>query len=317
MPDILCMGEPMLELNQQPQPHSPGPDGRRLYLEGFGGDTSNAAIAAARSGASAGYITAVGKDPAGDAFLRLWTTEGVDSTTVLRRAEAPTGLYLVTHDAQGHHFSFHRSGSAASRMTPEEVPEAAIRSARVLHVSGISQAISTSACDAVFRAIEVARAAGVTVSYDTNLRLKLWPAARAAAVIHAALAMSDLAFPSIEDAQALSGLESPEAIAETYLKLTPMVLLKLGPEGVLLATRNAPPRRIPGFRVQAVDATGAGDTFAGAFLARHVEGVPPEEAARYACAAAALSTTGYGAVAPIPHRAAVEELLASAGPKNP
>ena len=306
-PDILCLGEPMLELNQQP----PGPDGRVLYLEGQGGDTSNAAIAAARSGASTGYITAIGQDRPGDAFMALWAREGVDTATVLRRAGAPTGMYIVTHDERGHDFTFYRSGSAASRYRPEDVPEAAIRGAKLLHLSGISQAISTSACDAVFHAIAVAKDAGVRVSYDTNLRLRLWPARRAAAVIHAAIALADIALPSLEDARALTGLEAPEAIADFYLRLgCPLVLLKLGAEGMLVA-RPEGRVPVPGRRVAAVDATGAGDTFAGAFLARTVAGDDPLAAARYANAAAALSTTGYGAVAPIPRRAEVDAFLAA------
>lgn len=309
MPDILCMGEPMLEFNQQP----PTPDGRRLYLEGHGGDTSNAAIAAARSGASAGYVTAIGRDAAGDSFMELWAREGVDTACVIRRDDAPTGIYFVTHDERGHHFTFYRTGSAASRYLPSEVPEEAIRSTRVLHVSGISQAISTTACDAAFHAIEVARAAGVAVSYDTNLRLKLWPLRRAAAVIHQALALSDIAFPSLEDAQALTGLSDADAIADFYLRLCPLVLLKLGPDGVLVAQRDGERVRIPGFKVNAVDATGAGDTFAGAFLARRVAGDDVLTAARYATAAAALSTTGYGAVAPIPRQTDIQSFLGAQG----
>jgi 2-dehydro-3-deoxygluconokinase len=305
MPDILCMGEPMLELNQQPA----GDDGRVLYLEGQGGDTSNAAIAAARSGASTGYITAIGQDRPGDSFMALWQREGVDTATVLRRPDAPTGLYLVTHDASGHDFTFYRSGSAASRYRPEDVPEAAIRAARILHVSGISQAISDSACDAVFHAMAIARSAGVTVSYDTNLRQRLWPVARAAAVIHAAIAGADIALPSLDDARALTGLEAPEAIADFYRGLgCKLVLLKLGAAGVLVASQDGRVM-VPGRPVRAVDATGAGDTFAGAFLARIAQGADAVAAARYANAAAALSTTGYGAVAPIPRRAAVEAWL--------
>jgi 2-dehydro-3-deoxygluconokinase len=309
-PEILCMGEPMLELNQQPA----GADGRVLYLEGHGGDTSNAAIAAARSGARVGYLTAIGTDRPGDGLMALWRREGVDTTHVRRQADAPTGMYVVTHGDSGHDFTFYRAGSAASRYRPEDVPEAAIRAARLLHVSGISQAISDSACDAVFHAIGLAKAAGTRVSYDTNLRLRLWPAARAAAVIHAAIAQADVALPSLEDAKALTGLETPDAIADAYLRLgCPLVLLKLGAEGVLVATPDRRDR-LPGLRVAAVDATGAGDTFAGAFLARFVAGAAPLEAARYANAAAALSTTGYGAVAPIPRHAAVEEFLAAQQP---
>lgn len=306
MVDILAMGEPMLELNQLPA----GADGQVLYLEGHGGDTSNAAIAAARSGASAGYLTAIGRDRPGDSLMALWAREGVDTTAVIRSAEAPTGIYLVTHDDRGHHATFYRTGSAASRYRPEDVPEAAIRAAKVLHVSGISQAISDSACDAVFHAIAVAKAAGLRVSYDTNLRRALWPLARAAAVMHAAIARADIALPSLDDAQAMTGLATAEAVAEFYLGLgCPLVLVKCGAAGSLLATREGR-TRIPPHRVQAVDAIGAGDTFAGAFLARHVAfGDDPLTAARYANAAAALTTTGYGAVAPIPRREQVEALL--------
>lgn len=307
MPDLLCLGEPMLEFNRQP----PGQDGRVLYLEGHGGDTSNAAIAAARQGASVGYVTAIGQDGPGDSFMALWAREGVDTATVIRRPDAPTGIYLVTHDAGGHHFTFYRTGSAAARYRPEELPEAAIRAARILHLSGISQAISDGACDAAFRAIAIARAAGARVSYDTNLRLRLWPASRAAAVIHAAIGMADIALPSLDDATALTGLTDPEAVVDFYLRLCPVVLLKRGAAGCLVATRDGRAHIAP-HAVRAVDATGAGDTFAGAFLARTLAGEDPFAAARYANAAAALSTTGYGAVAPIPRAADVLALLSGA-----
>jgi 2-dehydro-3-deoxygluconokinase len=304
--DILCFGEPMLEFNQLPV----GEDGRRLYLEGFGGDSSNAAIAAARSGAKAAMLTALGHDRAGQAFRSLWRDEGVDDSAVPTNAEAATGIYFVTHDARGHDFTFHRKGSAAAQLGPAALPDAAIRAARVLHLSGITLGISDTSCDAGFAAMRIAREAGALVSFDTNLRLRLWPLDRARACIHAAVAKSDIAFPSLDDARLLTGLEEPGAIAEFYLRLCPLVLLKLGPDGVLVATREGQ-QRIPGFRVEAVDATGAGDTFAGAFLARRARGESLDQAARYANAAAALSTTGYGAVAPIPREDAVMAFLAA------
>jgi 2-dehydro-3-deoxygluconokinase len=313
VPDLLCMGEPMLELNQRRRAARDTPVEDALFLPGHGGDTSNAAVAAARNGADVGYITAIGRDAPGDSFMALWAREGIDTATVRRTADAPTALYLVTHDEAGHHFTFYRAGSAASRMRPEDVPEEAVRNARVLHVSGISQAISTTACDAVFHAIETAKAAGVQVSYDTNLRPALWPRHRAAAAIHAGCALADIALPSFDDARALTGIEAPDALADFYLRLgSPLVLLKLGPEGVLVATPERR-ERVGGFTVKAVDATGAGDTFAGSFLARHLAGDDPFTAARYANAAAALSTTGYGAVAPIPYPEAVRALLREQG----
>lgn len=300
-PDIVCLGEPMLELNRQD-------DGR--YLAGHGGDTSNCAIAAARSGARTGTVTQLGADPFGDSFMDLWAAEGVDASAVRRLDDAPTGVYFVIPSAEGPQFGYYRAGSAASRMGPEDVPEAYIAGAKILHVSGISQAISASACDAVFRAIAVARAAGVKVSYDTNLRLKLWPLDRARAITHEGIRQADIALPGLDDASHLAGLTDPDAIADFYLALGPSVVaLTLGAAGSLVATPDER-RRVSGRKVESVDATAAGDTFDGAFLAEMVSHGDPFRAAAYANAAAALSTTGYGAVAPMPRRAAVEALLA-------
>jgi 2-dehydro-3-deoxygluconokinase len=302
--ELLCIGEPMLEFNQT----SKDEQGRALYLQGHGGDTSNAAIAAARAGARVGYITALGRDAPGESFMKLWAEEGVDSTTVVRKADAPTAVYFVSHGPNGHEFTFYRTGSAASRLVPEDVAVDAFRPAKILHLSGISQAISDSACDTCFRAIDVAKAAGVKVSYDTNLRMALWPLPRAAAIMHAAIAQADIALPSMDDATALTGLSDPDAIVDFYLKLAPLVLLKQGKDGAIVATRDGR-TRIPGRVVKAVDATGAGDTFAGNFLARTLAGDAPEDAARYANAAAALATTGYGAVAPMPRPDAVRAFM--------
>jgi len=302
---IIGLGEPLIEFN-----HAADDGNGPVYRLGHGGDTSNAVIAAARQGARAGYLTALGQDAFGDQFLELWRREGVDASRVLRDPAAHTGVYFVTHGPKGHVFSYMRAGSAASRLTPEALPLDYIGAARFLHVSGISQAISNSACDAVFAAIEHARANGVRVSYDPNLRLKLWPLTRARAITHATIPSCDVIFPSLEDAAVLTGREDPDGIADFYLGLgAPIVALKLGRVGCLVAHREDR-QRVLGIPVEAVDATGAGDTFDGAFLAMLVRGKSPFEAARYANAAAALSTQGFGAVAPIPTEAQVLAFLA-------
>ncbi|GAC1479588.1 MAG: sugar kinase [Acetobacteraceae bacterium] len=309
MTDLLCMGEPMLELNQQP----PGPGGERMFLQGHGGDTSNAAIAAARQGARVAYLTAVGRDAGGASFMALWAAEGVETAHVVQDAVNPTAVYLVHHGPGGHQFQYYRQGSAASAYSPLHVPEAAIRGAKILYASGVSQGISNSAADAVFHAIDVARGAGVRAAYDTNYQERLWPAARASAVIHAAISQSSIALPGLEDATALTGLRDPDAIVDFYLHLGPgLVVLKMGAAGTLLATREERLLIAP-FPCTPVDATGAGDTFCGAFLARLIAGDPAPDAARYAACAAALSTMGYGAVPPIPRGEAVRAALAGAG----
>lgn len=303
-PDILALGEPMVEFNQT------GDDGGRRYLQGFGGDVSNFAIAAARQGARAGMLTALGDDPYGAMLRALWAAEGVDARDVATDPQAYTAIYFVTHDAAGHHFHFFRSGSAAARMTPAALPRARIAQARVLHLSGISLAISESARETAFAAIEAARAAGVRVSFDTNLRLKLWPLAQARAVMTEAMRRTDICLPSLDDATALTGLDDPDAIVDHCLALgAGVVALKLGAQGAIVADA-AQRHRIAPHPCRPVDATGAGDTFGGAFVARLLAGDGLAEAGRYAAAAAALSTEGYGAVEPIPRADAVRRALA-------
>ncbi|WP_428698597.1 sugar kinase [Stappia sp.] len=300
--DILCLGEPMIEFNQS----APG----GAYLQGFGGDTSNAAVAAARQGAAAGYAGATGADVFGDLFHDLWAREGVDDAGVLRMAQAPTGIYFVTHGPKGHVFSYRRSGSAASLMRPDDLPFELLRETRVLHVSAISQAISASACDTVFAAIEEVREAGGLISYDTNLRLALWPLPRARAVVEATAAMADILLPGLDDARLLTGLETAEEIAAHYHALgATRVALTLGADGVFYSGPEGRERIAP-HQVEAVDATGAGDAFDGAFLAEFLKSGDGLAAARHANAAAALAVCGYGAVAPLPHRADVLAFLA-------
>jgi 2-dehydro-3-deoxygluconokinase len=305
--DLVALGEPMIELNQTREA-----DG--AYVQGFGGDTSNCAIAAARLGARTAYATRIGDDAFGRLFLQLWRKEGVEVSGVAVDPEAPTGIYFVSHGPSGHEFSYLRAGSAASRMRPADLPLDVLRAASVLHISGISQAISASACDACFAAMETARAAGVKVSYDTNLRLKLWPLARARAVIRASVALADWALPSLDDATLLFQRNEPEAILDAcHAAGTPLVVLRCGADGCVVSDGRRR-ERIAGHRVNAVDATGAGDCFDGAFAARIVAGDDPFTAARYANAAAALATTGYGAVAPLPRHRDVVALLGEAVP---
>ncbi|KWD50247.1 2-dehydro-3-deoxygluconokinase [Burkholderia ubonensis] len=301
-PEILALGEAMVEFNQS-QP------GRPEFLQGFGGDTSNFCIAAARQGASAGFVSAVGDDPFGRLLSDLWRSEGVDTTYVRIDHAAPTGVYFVTHGPNGHQFDYLRAGSAASRYATGDLPLDALAAAKALHLSGISLAISAAACDAAFAAIGHAREHGTKVSFDTNLRLKLWPLPRARAVMREALRQTDICLPSWDDVTAITGADDRDAIVDAMLELGPQVVaLKLGKDGAYVATPHER-RVVPGFTVEAIDATGAGDCFGGAFVARIVAGDDPFTAARYANAAAALSTTGYGAVAPIPRRDAVERLM--------
>ncbi|MEU5567543.1 sugar kinase [Micromonospora musae] len=303
---LLALGEPLLEFSSvQDQPL----DSAEQFSVGFGGDTSNFVVAASRSGVSAGYITRIGDDEFGTSLLRLWEREGIDATHVVRERGGRTGIYFISRDTRSSSFTYYRAGSPSSRLRPEDVPLPAIEAAAALHVSGITQAISTTACDAAFHAMRAARERSTLVSYDPNYRPALWPLERARAVITRSVQLCDVALPNIEEGRLLSERATPTEILRWFAALGPrIVVLKMGEQGALLWHKDQISEIRP-HPVVPVDSTGAGDAFDGAFVARLVEGDTPVEAARYAAVTGALTTQGHGAVNPIPHREAILAVL--------
>ena len=296
-PVIVCLGEPLVEFVRDEHPVI-----GTNYRPGFGGDTCNAAIAAARQGARVGYLTALGRDVFGDSVIELLDREGVDTAHV-RRKDAPTGIYFVDPDPAGRRFTYFRVGSAASQYWPGDLPAGYVEGARALHLSAITQAIGPYMRASSVAAMKTARRAGTLVSYDTNLRLALWPIDRARSVIDASLRVTDIAFPSEDEAALLWGMEHPDEVIDHLLGIGPtIVALKRGERGAIIAT---PDRReeIPPAPSKPVDSTGAGDAFAGSFLAEYLITGDPFAAGRYAARVAAGTVSGYGAIAPIPRRA--------------
>ena len=302
--DLLAMGEAMVEFNQTVP-------GEPQYRQGFGGDASNAVIAAARAGAHCGYVSAVGDDTFGQILMQLWQSAGVDTAQCAIESGANTGIYFVTHGEAGHEFSYRRAGSAASQMQLTEAQREALKQTQWLHYSGISLAISGNARQQCAAAARIAKAAGAQISFDSNLRLKLWSLDDARLHMIPAIASCDLFLPSLDDVTLLSDLSDPQAILRWSHDLgAKHVVLKMGSKGVLLSD-GVQQSRIEPITVKAIDATGAGDCFAGNLLARLALGDDLKTAARYANAAAALSVQGFGAVAPLPLPKAVHALLAA------
>lgn len=300
--DIVGLGEALIEFSQIP--------GGNTWRQGFGGDTSNFVIAASRTGARCAYLSRVGNEDFGRALLELWRREGVDCSAVESDDSAGTGLYFISYGPKGHSFSYRRSGSAATRMCLSEGFRGQLSQSRWLHISGISQAISEQACDTVFEAIEAACERRIPYSYDLNWRSRLWPAPRAAAVARASIARCQLFLPSIDEAAALFGLADPRRLIDWALELgARTVAVKCGERGVVIGDGKTI-IEIGAHRVNAVDATGAGDCFGGVTVARLLAGDTLERAARAGCVAAALAATGYGAIDPLPRWPDIERILA-------
>lgn len=297
MVDILCLGEPLFELNAQP-------DGS--FKPGYGGDVSNVAVAAARQGADVGLISRVGDDPFGAELLDLWQREAVNAEHVPVMQNQNTGLYFVFHDDEGHQFIYRRHGSAASQLEAADIPERGISGSRIFYTSGITLAVSSSLRSAAFHALNIAKNSGTTVAFDPNLRTKLWELQQARVITHCFMCRCDIALPGLDDARKLTGLQSPESIIGFYHNLgAKVVALTLGADGVAVSDGDSL-AIIAGTPVDAKDATGAGDCFNGIFLANYLQHGDVFKSAEIANRGAALSTTGYGAVDPIPFKSMLE-----------
>jgi 2-dehydro-3-deoxygluconokinase len=300
VPDIISLGESMVELFSEEPIARAG-----SFRKAVGGDTLNTLVAAARLGASTGFVTRVGDDPFAPYLLESWHAEGIDVSHA-RLVEGFNAVYFISLLPGGEReFTYYRSGSAASTMTPTDIDPAYIGGARVLHVSGISQGISLSCRETVLAAVRLARERGVLVSYDPNLRRKLWPSVDdARAAMQEVLTFADIVLPSApEEMTDLLDVRSvEEGIERLWQAGVGTVAVKLGGEGCLLGCDGCLVA-IPPFVPEAVvDTTGAGDAFDGAFLHGVVSGLSPEEAARLAVVCAGLSLRSRGAIGGLPYR---------------
>ncbi|MCW2952315.1 MAG: hypothetical protein JWQ48_1485 [Conexibacter sp.] len=307
--DVLVIGEVLVELSSA----VPLREARELRL-GFSGDALNAAAAARAAGARVRLLTRVGSDEIGDRLLEEVADLGVDATLV-RRADAPNGLYFVGADPDGvRDFVYVRRGSAASRLRPEDLDDAVLRSASAVVLSGITQALSSSTAAAVARAAAVVAEAGGIVVYDPNYRRRLTTVAQARAALAAVAPHASVVTPSApSDIGALLDTTDPFLAAERCRALgARAVAVTCGADGVVLdAGDGAGPLRIlPSAAPRIVDATGAGDVFAGTLTARLALGDPLERAVRLGGAAAALSLAGQGGTGRLAPLAEVERHLA-------
>lgn len=278
MPDVVTFGETMALFT----PRETGP---LRYVPDFrlkmGGTESNVAIALARLGISVGWFSRLGDDELGRFITHNVRGEGVDASRVILDPEAPTALYLKEISAVGDTtVYYYRRGSAASRMQPADLDTTYITGARWLHVTGITPALSENCRETVAQSIELARAAGLEVSFDPNLRLKLWTADQARETLTPLIQRSTVMMGGSEEMSVILGVETADAAADWALEQgVKIAVIKLGADGALVATpderRTVPPFTIP----RVVDTVGAGDGFDAGFIAARLLGRDPWESA--------------------------------------
>ena len=298
-PYVLTFGESMGLIRQQ----RPG----RLVTQrdtelGFGGAESNVAIALSRLGVDAVWCGRLGDDSIGDLVERELRAEGVRAT-VIRDREAPTGLMLKERPTSGSSkVVYYRKHSAGSRIEPSDIADSLIENAGLVHVTGITPALSHSADETVESVMRRARAAGVPVSIDLNYRSALWERGVAAQRLTELVQLADVVFAGDDEAEILLGARSVPELANGLRQLGPEeAIVKLGDRGCYASVgdEQLAAGAVP---VIAVDTVGAGDAFVAGYLAERLAGASLSERLNTAVRAGAFACLTAGDWEGLPRR---------------
>jgi len=276
---------------------------RRLAFS-IGGAESNVAIGVVRLGGTATWIGRLGRDATGDLIERRLRSEAV--TTIAIRDDGFTGI-MVRHRRFGTSLAidYHRAGSAASRLRAEDLPHEVIARAGVLHVTGVTPALSESARRATFAAVHLAHEAGVAVSVDVNFRSKLWSADTAGPVLRDLVAGADIVFAGRDEAAIVTGARHDVTSEQLACALATLAnadaIIKDGSRGCT-ALIGGELHVVPAIAVQLIDPVGAGDSFVAGYLSELLLGEPPPRCLATAIAAGAFTVTVPGDCEGLPRR---------------
>jgi 2-dehydro-3-deoxygluconokinase len=253
------------------------------YFElSFGGAESNVAIGIARLGYKVGWFGRLGDDPAGRKIYKTLRGNGVDVSRAELTKDAPTGLMLRETVRGQVSVYYYRKYSAASRMAPEHLDIDYIKQARILHVTGITPALSDSCRDTLIEAIRTARSHGVKVCFDPNLRLKLWGIEEARDVLLRLAKEADYFLPGWDELQTLYGTEDFDEVVGRLRELPGVSIVK-GKDAKTFIVEKDRISSVPFFKVEnVVDPIGAGDGFCAGFLTGVLKGYSFEEAVQLA-----------------------------------
>lgn len=308
-PDVVCIGTMLVEIMRsgldQPMDR-PGP-----FVGPFpSGDTCIYTDTVARLGRSAGFIGCVGPDDFGRCLLDRFAADGVDVSQVRILPGQTTGVAFVAYFTGGSRkFVYHWRHAAAGQLGPEHVDPGYLAGVRWLHLTGCTMAASESGRDACYRAVELLPG-GATLSFDANVRPELMTVEQLRTMLQPVIARANVLLPSLGEAQMLTGAADDEAGIRQWLAQGKTVVLKMGAQGCRIY-QGENVVEAPGFVVDEVDPTGAGDSFCGAFTVAMLEGKSLAEAGRFANAVGALAVGKLGPMEGAPTRAEVEQFLAA------
>lgn len=313
--DIVALGELLIDFTEA----GTSKNGMKLFEQNPGGAPANLLTAASHMGCQTAIIGKVGADMHGDFLLHTLQKEGIDTTYLVQDEKVYTTLaFVAINDSGERQFSFARKPGADTCLSVQNMNNDILTDCKIFHVGSLSLTDEPSKT-ATYWGVKIAKEAGALISYDPNYRSSLWKDERTAiATMSDMIPLADLMKVSDEECQLLTGEEEYLKAAKKLLDMGPkIVAVTLGSHGVLLVQKDRH-EIVPGFKVNAVDTTGAGDSFWGGFLSSFLEYEKHTECMQWqewkncsvrANAIAALCVQERGGIPAIPEKKRVLEMI--------
>lgn len=310
MTEVITIGEPMIVLIAE---QIGTLKNVTSFSKSVAGAELNTSVGLTRLGHPTTYITRLGIDPFGECILDFIESENINKENIIIDKEHPTGSYLKSKPINGEDPSvyYYRKNSAASFLSPQDIEKIDFSGAKLLHISGITAALSPSCKKAVDKAIDKAKKQNMLISFDPNIRKSLWYSPEEMRVTLNNLASkSDIVIPGIKEGIELTNKETPREIADFYLESgAKTVIVKLGAPGAYYKTRKEA-AVIEGFHVEnVVDTVGAGDGFAAGVLSALLEGLSLKEAVKRGNAIGAMVITSKEDNSALPTKQQLDDFL--------
>lgn len=313
--DIVALGELLIDFTEAGKSSS----GKKLFEQNPGGAPANLLTVAAHMGYQTEFIGKVGADMHGDFLKKTLEEEGIGTRYLIQDESFFTTLAFVEIAENGErHFSFSRKPGADTQLRAEELNQQLLENCKIFHFGALSLTNEPSRT-ATIEAVKGAKAAGVLISYDPNYRESLWfDKQTAVSQMKSMIPYADIMKVSDEELVLLTGVEDYNKAVTQLLELGPkLVAVTLGSDGVLLA-REYKREKVEGFKVNAIDTTGAGDSFWGGFLSEYLKQEKSLEeftweeiknCAVYGNATAALCVQRRGGIPAVPKKKEVEQFI--------
>ncbi len=308
MAEVITLGETMVCM-------SPDTTAPLRYVSSFhpriAGAESNLAVGLAKLGHKVAWVSRLGDDEFGQYVRNMVRSEGVCTDYVRFDGENPTGLMFKETTHGETKVYYYRKHSAASAMEPGDLDEILFQGARILHLTGITPVLSESCRDTVCRCMDLAGQYGVKISFDPNIRRKLWGDQDHGPMIRRFCGRSNYLLMGLDEASVLYGQTQPEKLFETIFAgndAAELVVLKDGGNGAWAADRKKQVFLAP-FPCRCIDPIGAGDAFNAAFLSGVLEGRDMEDCGRMGAIAGAMATETDGDTEGYPDRRKLDRLM--------